>query len=471
MPKYSLLAALLAAGCPRVPAAMAEQYSHEEYFEHYEGTKTCLDCHREAAETFFHSQHYQWRGDTPQIVNADAASRWGKLNTINDFCTNPAQNWIGLVHNSRGDVLSKGCSKCHAGLRHAARAHAHRGAAREHRLPDLPRVRLPARPLHQRGRLPRVEADPLEEPGGPRLVSKRISLPKREMCLRCHSASGGGPNFKRGDLEYELAKTDRSYDVHMGDDGGDLSCIDCHAGEDHRIRGRGVDLVGTDSPDNLLSCQGECHDAASVHEAEILNHHTRRVNCTVCHVSTFARDEATDMVRDWSTPKYYPEDDRYTATITMQKDVVPVYAWFNGTTKAQLPQQPAISLADGTVGMMVPEGSREDPKSKIFAFKLHKGKMPMLDEQTWIIPILVEHFFADGDIDSAVKHATEEAYGIKGAAYSWVDTVRYMGIFHSVQPKEQAVACLECHSPGGRMDWKALGYPGDPMLSLIQASR
>ena len=47
---------------------------------------------------------------------ADAQTRWGKLNTINDFCTGPAQNWIGLVHNSRGDVLSKGCSKCHAGL-------------------------------------------------------------------------------------------------------------------------------------------------------------------------------------------------------------------------------------------------------------------------------------------------------------------------------------------------------------------
>jgi hypothetical protein len=120
---------------------------------------------------------------------------------------------------------------------------------------------------------------------------------------------------------------------------------------------------------------------------------------------------------------------------------------------------------------MVPEGSREDPSSKIFAFKLHKGKMPMLDQKTWIIPILVEHFFAKGDIDAATREAAEEAYGIKDAAYSWVDTVRYMGIFHSVQPKERAVACLECHSPGGRMDWKSLGYPGDPIMSSIQASR
>ena len=57
-------------------------------FEHYEGTPTCLECHREQAEAFFGSQHYQWLGETPDIVNAKGR-RLGKLNTMNDFCTNP----------------------------------------------------------------------------------------------------------------------------------------------------------------------------------------------------------------------------------------------------------------------------------------------------------------------------------------------------------------------------------------------
>jgi hypothetical protein len=48
------------------------------------------------------------------------------------------------------------------------------------------------------------------------------------MCLRCHSASGGGPNFKRGDLEYTLAEPHREFGVHMSPDGAGLSCADCH---------------------------------------------------------------------------------------------------------------------------------------------------------------------------------------------------------------------------------------------------
>jgi hypothetical protein len=48
-----------------------------------------------------------------------------------------------------------------------------------------------------------------------------------------------------------------------------------------------------------------------------------------------------------------------------------------------------------------------------------------------------------------------------------VDTVRYMGIFHEVEPAKNALRCLDCHSEGGRIDWQALGYEGDPLLSAI----
>lgn len=128
-------------------------------------------------------------------------------------------------------------------------------------------------------------------------VSKRIGRPQRVMCLRCHSASGGGPNYKRGDLEYKLADTTRDYDVHMGTDGANLHCVDCHAGDNHRVRGRGFDLAATDHAGPALTCDGECH-GPEPHAAQVLNHHAKRVYCTVCHIRTFARDEPTDMVRD-----------------------------------------------------------------------------------------------------------------------------------------------------------------------------
>jgi hypothetical protein len=32
-----------------------------------------------------------------------------------------------------------------------------------------------------------------------------------------------------------------------------------------------------------------------------------------------------------------------------------------------------------------------------------------------------------------------------------------------VAVKEKALQCQACHSEGGRMDWQALGYDGDPI--------
>jgi hypothetical protein len=68
-----------------------------------------------------------------------------------------------------------------------------------------------------------------------------------------------------------------------------------------------------------------------------------------------------------------------------------------------------------------------------------------------------------------VEEAAKETYGVANARYTWVQTSRYMGIFHGVQPASKALQCLDCHAPGGRMDWKALGYAGDPLLELMNA--
>jgi len=443
-------------------SARSAETNHGQYFEHYEGTKTCLQCHEQEARNFFKSQHYQWRGDAPQIINAKGR-KLGKMNTINDFCTSPAANWIGLVKNSRGEVLSKGCSACHAGL----------GKMPAEEVSQEQLENVDCLICHAAGY--RRDLYPDEKGGlvwkpilwknqeGLDSVSKRISLPTRVMCLRCHSASGGGPNFKRGDLEYKLADSERDFDVHMASDGKNMQCVTCHAGDDHHVRGRGTDLSGSDSPQSPLTCQeAGCH-AAGPHTAKVLNRHTARVNCTVCHIPTFAREDPTDMARDWSKPIYKEEDDRWTADIRLEKDVRPVYTWFNGYTREQLLGESVVRIKDGSVGIMVPQGSKNDPASKIYAFKLHRAKLPLLAGNNWLIPIVVEQFFPTGKIDPAVKEAAAKLYGIQEANYSWTETSRYMGIFHGVQPAAKALQCLDCHGPKGRLNWKELGYSGDPL--------
>jgi len=440
--------------------------SHEGFFGDYQGTKTCLKCHEKEAKSFFNSQHYQWQGEAPQIVNSKG-KRLGKINTINDFCTNPTANWIGDEKNSRGETISNGCSKCHAGLglqpspTESAEqlenidcliCHA-KGYQREIYKKDDGGFGW--RPILWKNR------------EGLNTVSKRIIMPTRTNCLRCHAGSGGGQNYKRGDLEYDLSDCDRNFDVHMGKDGVNLDCIDCHRGEDHRVRGRGADLSGSDMPSKPISCDGtECH-GAKPHASSVLNKHAERVYCATCHIPSFAKTDATDMVRDWSKPFYNKEKDRYSATIELKKDVTPVYAWYNGTTWEQLLGEPVRKMADGSIGMMVPQGSKADPKAKIYPFKLHKGRMPVLSGRDYILPIEVEEFFKSGEMDKAVKGAAERTYGVREASYYWNDTVRYMGINHEAVPKEKALGCLDCHDTGKRLDWKALGYDGDPLMKKL----
>lgn len=443
-------------------------YTHQKYFEHYEGTKTCLKCHRKEAEEFFHTVHYQWLGKAPDVVNADG-KLLGKRDMINDFCTNPMANWIGIVRNSRGEILSKGCSQCHTGL----------GLLPSSKMTEAQLENIDCLICHASGyrRDLYQNADgswrwkPIlwKNQEGMDSVSKRISLPKRTMCLRCHAGSGGGPNFKRGDIEYTLHDCKADFDVHMGTNGGNMQCIACHRGEDHHLRGRGADLSASDDPQQPLSCDNSaCHGKAP-HLAAVLNYHAKRVYCTVCHIPEFAKKDPTDMFRDWSKPHYSAQKDKYGPTIKFEKDVTPVYAWFNGKTWVQLPGKPVRRLADGSVAMMLPQGSRSDPNARIYAFKVHRAEMPVLKKKKWIVPIVVEEFFANGKIDEAVRSAAQKMYGIQDAQYTWTRTTRYMGIFHEVQPAAKALTCLQCHGPKGRLDWKALGYQGDPMDKLFQS--
>jgi hypothetical protein len=447
--------------------ATKKEYSHQKYFEHYEGTKTCLKCHQDEANAFFTSQHYQWRGDTPDLLNSHGA-KLGKMNIVNDFCTSPKPSWIGEVRNGEGKILATGCSKCHAG----------HGLMPSEEISQQQLENIDCLICHASGYNRTLvsssedvwEWKPLlwKNQEGLDSVSKRISRPTRTMCLRCHSASGGGPNYKRGDIEYTLREPEVEFDVHMSPNGADLHCVDCHAGSDHRVRGRGVDLAATDLKGASLRCDdGACHDNEP-HKKQLLNTHAVRVDCTVCHLPEFAKDEPTDMFRDWSDGHYSEEKGKNVPHIDLQSNVIPVYTWYNGTSSVQLPGKKVTTDEQGRIIMVRPEGSRDDASSRIHAFKLHRGKLPVLEEKGWILPVMVDEFYAHGDINRAVREAAHGFYGIDNAEFAWVDTVRYMGIFHEVQPAQSALRCLDCHGPDGRrLDWETLGYASDPLAGCL----
>ena len=48
--------------------------------------------------------------------------------------------------------------------------------------------------------------------------------------------------------------------------------------------------------------------------------------------------------------------------------------------------------------------------------------------------------------------------------FAFVETKMYWRINHEVVPKEKALKCIDCHGKNSILDWKALGYEGDPMF-------
>lgn len=431
---------------------------HRDLVTRYEGTKTCLACHEEQARQVHGSVHYQWKADAPQIVNA-RGKKLGKINTSNDFCTNPSISWISILKNDAGAVIGNGCSKCHTGLGLKPAE-----AATPEQLENIDclvchSTSYRREVVKQADNSLRWQPTALGNPGAMLNIAQNVGRPTNDVCLRCHVGSGGGLNFKRGDLETAHARPTRDFDVHMG---AGMQCIQCHRFKDHKVLGSGTQMGGVDDPTQPQpQCEG-CH-RGQVHARAELNRHTRSVACTTCHVPTFARHDATDVRRDWSRSEAVKGEGRFEPAIEFKKNVKPVYAWWNGKGSFSLLDEPVKPGPNGKVSLYTPNGSIRDAEAKIYPFKYHEAKLPIDRATNLMLPIAVGIVFRTGNNEAATKTGAKAFTGREVTDIGWIETERYMGIFHEVVPKKEALGCNACHRGGDRLDWKALGYPGDPM--------
>lgn len=434
-------------------------YSHEDRFTTYEGSKTCNECHLEKALDLHDSVHYQWEGPTPYAVDMTTG---GKLGSINDFCTYPDINFIGILTNLDGQKVDGGCATCHVGLGDKPNPNAtvsqlenmdclvcHSDSYRRKvvQLPD--------------GRFRFVPA-PEKLPPDVSLIEAitDIRLPSSGPCVNCHSYAGGGCNNKRGDLEESHRNPlDRTFDVHMASkekDGAGLDCLDCHATQNHKIAGRGTDLRPTDL-DVGVSCTN-CHESMPHHEYNI-DIHTKRVNCTVCHIPVFAKIGSTDMFRDFSQPaEVNPSNLLYEPHIERGLNVIPEYRFFNGLSSFYQFATPAILGASGSVVMSTPLGTVSDAGVRLEAFKHHMAFQARAVDTSYLIPLKMGILFQTADIDKAIRQGAAEVGWSLPEGYEFVPTERYMGLYHEVAPKEYALRCDNCHNGGTRLDFDALGY-------------
>lgn len=388
----------------------------------YQGASTCVGCHADEVHSFSTSNHY--------LVE-------GKLGAINDFCGYPDINWgPGKLKNINGILLEGGCVGCHAGmgekptLDNPLNADCLMCHASEYR-----------RTAVQVDGVWRFTADLAKMPATISIQGE----PSRYSCLACHAYAGGGCNNKRGDMSDALVNPSPATDVHMGNG---LSCVDCHLAEDHRIAGQGSDMR-IDEGVAMRACT-DCHNPIADHPEDV-RLHLDQVACQSCHIPTYARAVSTDMLRDYRESEVN-ERGLYEPKITRGSNVIPVYAFWNGANGFYNFRAPA---ADGQL-MAYPQGSIND--GKLYPFKLHNAILPQDPLTGAILPAKAGIVFQTGDMDAAIKAGALEAGFNLTAGYTFINTQRYMGIFHEMPPADQVLDCAACHEATDRVNFAALGY-------------
>ncbi len=308
-------------------------------------------------------------------------------------------------------------------------------------------------------------------------VAKSVGKPELRNCGVCHFYGGGDDGVKHGDLDSTLLSADRELDIHMSKDGAGLDCASCHTTVNHEIAGRYYTepaqmercLALPKDYCNRMSCES-CHGARPHVENAKLNDHTDKVSCQACHIPTFSRGgKSTLMWWDWSKAGNHADDGKMIVKkdpdgrptyhtmkgeMRWEKDVTPVYAWYNGGME-YVTLNDTFS-PDEPVRINRPEGGYEDASARIFPFKYFQGRQVYDAQANRLVvtklfgPKGSGAYWSDYDWQKSVEVGMAGNGDFSGEI-GFVDTAMYWPITHMVAPKEDSLQCAACHVRNGRL--------------------
>lgn len=440
---------------PKIPNRVHVSHSSffEEPFETPQAvTKACLECHEESASEIMATAHWTWLGQDyvrkTGTIEEDGSitlgevnlGPQGKKNLLNNFC-------IGITGNEAK------CTSCHIGY-----------GWKDADFDFKDESAVDCLICHDQTGQYRKGSAGMPTPNTDLLAAaKSVSYPNRDNCGVCHYNGGGGMGVKHGDLDSSLAHPFSEDDVHMGEQ--NMLCIDCHTGG-HKFKGRSFAM--SSNHEGGIDCL-DCHDT-SPHEDVRLNQHTDVVACQTCHIPAFATKEPTKLTWDWSKAgdpdrkEDYFEYLKIKGEFTYGQNMVPTYDWFNYEMDHYILGDPI----DETIVTDInnPRGGRGLEGSKIWPFKVHIAQQPYDTVYKYLLPPMTSGkngYWHNFDWGIALKAGAEASNIVFSGSYGFTETVMYWPLSHLVAPSEKSLQCVDCHSEQGRLDWKALGYPTDPI--------
>jgi octaheme c-type cytochrome (tetrathionate reductase family) len=411
----------------------------KDFSSPHEVTEACISCHNRRHIEVMNSNHWNWERE--EYIEGRGVVYVGKKNAINNFC-------IGI------EGSEQSCAKCHIGYGMTSQDFNYEEPTNVDCL-----VCHDNTETYVKGNEMAGFPDPSIDLNA---IAQNIGAPLRSNCGVCHFFGGGGNNVKHGDLEESMFTPDKDVDVHMGIDGLDMQCVDCHTTERHNISGKMFTLSSMNS--NRAYCE-DCH-TASPHADDILNEHTIKVACQTCHIPTYAKVNATKTEWDWSTAGKLKDGQPYSevdedgnqtylsikGSFKFGKNLSPDYIWFNGTADHYLLGD---KITDTSIVLEINslKGSYADKNSKIIPVKIHSAVQPFDPVLSVLIqPKLYAEEKGEGGFwqDFDWKHSSE--IGMKAVdlpfsgEVSFIKTKMYLPINHMVSIKELAVQCTDCHT-------------------------
>jgi octaheme c-type cytochrome (tetrathionate reductase family) len=426
---------------PHIPGV--DHSKHEvlqrDFENPHEITAACLSCHTERGDELLHSFHFTWERE--EFIEGRGVTYLGKKNLLNNFCT-------GIFSNESS------CNRCHAGYGWGDNSF---DFSNPYNIDCL--VCHDNTGTYEKARGGAGYPNPGQDF---RSIVQNVGLPTKANCGYCHFHGGGGNNVKHGDLEMALLTASREVDVHMGVDGGNMDCVDCHTAPNHKMTGRYYGVSSSNT--NRVTCE-QCH-TATPHIEDQLNSHVAKIACQTCHIPEYAKVNPTKMYWDWSTAgelkdgKAFELYDSKGNTIyqsikgdaSWQTNVVPEYSWFNGTADHFLLSDKVDTTA-AFLRINTLFGSADDPESRIIPSKVHRGRQPfdpvhltILQAKLWDREPGKGALWLDLDWERSLIEGMKYLDRPYSGQWDFVDTEMYLPVNHMVSPAEQALTCEDCHT-------------------------